>query len=103
MDRSLLTIRTPPEVSADLAERVRGLRLERNWTRDTLASRAGVTVASLRRFETTGNASLKLILLVAHALDRLNEVDRLFQPSKYRSLAQLERQSAHAERKRGRR
>lgn len=103
MDQSLLTIRTPRELSTDLAERVRRLRLDRNWTRDTLAERAGVSVSSLRRFETTGNASLELVLKVAHALDRLHEVNGLFQPSRFRSLAELERQSAHTERKRGRR
>jgi transcriptional regulator with XRE-family HTH domain len=103
MDQSLLTIRTPLEVSAELAERVRRLRLDRNWTRDTLAERAGVTLASLRRFETTGNASLELVLKVAHALDRLHELDGLFRPARARSLAELERQSVKPERKRGRR
>lgn len=103
MDQSLLVIRTSQELSATLASRVRRLRLDRNWSRDTLADRAGVTVASLRRFETTGNASLELLLKVAHALDRLGELDGLFLPARARSLAELEQQSAPPERKRGRR
>ncbi len=87
----------------ELAVRVRRLRLDRNWTRATLAERAGVTLASLRRFETTGKASLELVLKVAHALDRLHELSSLFHPPRARSLAELEQRSAAPERKRGRR
>lgn len=71
-----------------------------------MADRAGITVASLRRFETTGKASLELVLKVAHSLDRLHELDGLFRPARARSLAELERQSTEStqpERKRGRR
>ena len=103
MDHSLLTVRTPRELSAELAERARRLRLDRNWTRATLAERAGVTVASLRRFETTGMASFDLVLKVAHALDRLHELDSLFRPARAQSLAELEAQSTRPPRKRGRR
>ena len=103
MSESLLVLRSPVDLSEELAERVRRLRLDRNWTRATLAERAGVTVASLRRFETTGNSSLELLLKVAHALDRLHELDSLFRPAQARSMAELEQRTAHPERKRGRR
>ncbi len=83
----------PLDLARSLAGRVRELRLQRGWKQATLAQRAGVTLASYRRFETSGKASLDLVLKVAHALARLEEFDLLFQPAPARSLAQLEEQS----------
>ncbi len=103
MNNSLVSLQSPAEVAADLAGRARALRLTRNWTRQTLAARAGVTLASLRRFETSGKASLELVLKVAYALDRLGEVDSLLRPPRARSIDELEAQSARPIRKRGRR
>ncbi|MDY0000240.1 MAG: helix-turn-helix domain-containing protein [Polyangia bacterium] len=103
MDSSLLALKTPAELAVELGDRLRTLRLGRNWTRRTLASRAGVTEASLKRFERTGKASLELLLEVALALDRLDELDGLFHPVQARSMAELEEQASLHARKRGRR
>lgn len=100
---SLLTLKSPADVATDLATRLRELRLLRNWTRATFAARAGVTAASLKRFENTGKASLDLVLRVALALDRLDELDGLFQPPSARSIAALEALTSRPRRKRGRR
>ena len=102
MDPSLLQLKTPPELASELSERVKVLRLGRNWTRATLAARAGVTLASLKRFESTGKASLELVLKVALALDRLDELDGLFNPPGPRTMAELEEQTRLGARKRGR-
>lgn len=85
-----------------LAQRVKALRLLKGWKQTTLAERAGVTAASYRRFETTGKASLTLVLRVAHALARLEEFDRLLQPPPALSIEELERLTASPTRKRGR-
>jgi len=85
-----------------LAGRVKTLRLLKGWTRETLAKRAGVTAASLKRFETSGKASLELVLKVAHALARLEEVGALFQPPAARSIEELEQRAATSVPKRGR-
>jgi len=85
-----------------LAERAKALRLLKGWTRDTLAMRAGVTSASLKRFETTGKASLELVLKVSHALARLEEFGKLLQPPAARSIDELERRAAVPVAKRGR-
>lgn len=98
----MLSLLTPGEVGKSLADRSRALRLGANWTRQTLAERAGVTVASLRRFEETGKASLELVLRLAHALGRLEEFSKLLQPPAARSIEDLERMSRMPVRKRGR-
>ncbi|MBW1807352.1 MAG: helix-turn-helix domain-containing protein [Deltaproteobacteria bacterium] len=101
MSRKLLSLTTPGQLSEELGKRIRQLRLLRNWTRKTLASRAGVTPSSLKRFETTGKASLSLILGVAYALDRLEDFEPVFMSPKARSLAELEKTQAFT-RRRGR-
>jgi transcriptional regulator with XRE-family HTH domain len=85
-----------------MAERARAMRLSKGWTRETLAKRAGVSAASLKRFENTGKASLDLVLKAAHALARLDEFDKLFQAPGPRSLAELERRADAPPRRRGR-
>jgi transcriptional regulator with XRE-family HTH domain len=97
-----LTLLTPAEVGQQLAQRLRALRLAKNLTRATLAGRAGVSAASLKRFESTGRASLELVLKVAHVLGRLEELSELFPPPPARSMEELERRAAAPPRKRGR-
>ena len=102
MELSFLTINTPETICRSLGDRVRALRLLEDWTRDTLASRAGVAVSSLKRFETTGKASLDLVLRVVHALGRLEELNALLIPQSARTMADLERLAHAPSRRRGR-
>ena len=97
-----LQLNTPGETQRKLAERVRRIRLELGWKQSTLAGRAGVTLASLRRFERTGEASLKLLLRVCHALGRLDEFDAIGRPAPAMSLAELESRASGPVRQRGR-
>lgn len=99
---TLLTLIGPVDMGRSLADRIRAVRLLKGWTRETLARRAGVSVSSLKRFENTGRASLELVLKVAHALARLEEFNKLFQPSPAQSIEDLETRSRKPDRKRGR-
>lgn len=103
MSDSTPTLIGPLEVARILAQRVKVLRLLRGWTQATLALRAGVTFASYRRFETTGKASLELVLKVAHALGRIDEVAGLLEPPSASSIAELAARSIPSapKRKRG--
>ena len=102
MDLTTLTMLGPTEMGRSLADRVRALRLLKSWKRETLALRAGVSASSLKRFETTGKASLELVLKVAHALARLDEFGSLLQPPPARSIRELERRADRPAPKRGR-
>jgi len=102
MNATLLTLLSPAEMAQSLADRLRALRLFKGWTRATLAQRAGVSAASLKRFEITGKASLELVLKTAHALARLEEFNRLFLPPPAHSIEELEQRTGKPARKRGR-
>ena len=80
-----LQLHTPPEMQRALADRMRQVRLSLGLKQSTLAGRAGVTLASLRRFEQTGEASLKLLLRVCHVLGRLDEFNDILCPPPARS------------------
>lgn len=97
------SLRTPIEVASELGDRIKALRLARNWRRATLAERAGVGLSTVQRFETTGHITIDNLLKLADALDRLHELEQLFAPARARSLAALERASTTALPKRGRR
>ena len=102
MFSSIPNILTPNEMEKLLAERFKALRLLAGYKRTTLAQRAGVTVASLKRFETSGQVSLKNLLRLAHAVDRLPEFSGLFAPPQATSLAQLRDQGREKAPQRGR-
>lgn len=97
-----IPMHVPAEVERLLARRVRELRLLAGWKQTTLAARSGVTLASLRRFETTSKVSLESLLRLCHALGRLDEFAQLLQPPVVRSMAELEARESAPVRKRGR-
>ncbi len=93
-------MQTPEQVSVDLASRVRELRLVRGWRQLTLAKRSGVSLGSLRRFESSGRVSLLNLLKLA--LGRLDDFDAVLQPPPAASIAELEAAQERPARKRGR-
>jgi transcriptional regulator with XRE-family HTH domain len=94
-------LQSPKELALGLARRVKVLRLEREWTQQELAERAGVALATYQRFERTGNVSLERLLRIAVVLDARGGFDRLFVRPEARSLDELRRLSASSRRKRG--
>jgi transcriptional regulator with XRE-family HTH domain len=81
-----------------LAARAKARRLAENLTRETLAERSGVNASTLKRFESTGNASIESIIRIAFALGCLNGFDGLFPEKPILTNHDLE----SVERKRGR-
>lgn len=98
-----IELRSPSDVARMLARRVKALRLDFGWTQQELAERAGLTLATYRRFERTGQISLERLLKLAVILDARAGFDALFVRSPARSLADLEARSSRQTRKRGKR
>ncbi len=68
----------PGEMAMHLAKQLRNKRLCLNLSQQTLAARAGVSYAVLKKFERTGQISLKSLLKLALILDSLEEFKDLF-------------------------
>jgi len=87
--------KTPAQILQDIGLRAKSARLRDNMSRKTLADKAGVSEASLKRFETTGQVSLSSLVQLLMALDRLAELDELLAektPLSVRELNDTQRQ-----------
>ena len=71
---------TADEIRRAMGERARRLRLVRNWNQAELAARAGVSLASLRRFEATGRGAVELLVRVAQTLQAADAFETLLAP-----------------------
>jgi transcriptional regulator with XRE-family HTH domain len=98
-----IELQTPREMALGIAGRAKALRLYREWTQEETADRAGITLATYRRFERTGMISLERLLRLAVILDARRGFDILFQVPPARSIKELERQDESRSRKRGKR
>jgi transcriptional regulator with XRE-family HTH domain len=67
-------------------ERARQLRLIRGLRQEQLAEHAGVGLATVRRFEKAGRASIENVLRIATALGAERAFDQLFEAPPYASL-----------------
>jgi len=81
-----LILQNPRQVAKELAQRVKQRRTERHITQPQLAAKSGVALASLRRFEQTGQISLQSLLQIAYALECLDEFNSLFSQPHWRSI-----------------
>lgn len=81
-----VSIDSPKDVALQIAARVKARRLDLDLTQEGLAARAGVKFATYRRFEQTGEISLKNLLQLGFALNALADFDALFAQKQYQTL-----------------
>lgn len=93
--------RTPDLLIGGVAERVKQRRLEKGWTQKMLATKAGVSLASYRRFELSGEISLRSLVMLAFALDMTDEFETLFNNKTYQSIDDIIKAEQPKQRKRG--
>ena len=82
---------TPKALIQRTGERAKTRRLALGLTRDVLAERAGVSVDTLRRFETTGQIAFERLVRIAVALNVSPNLDSLFPVVAVERLEDLER------------
>ena len=93
--------KTPESILVSIAGRVKLRRLNKNWTQKLLASKAGIPLATYRRFELKGEISLRGLSLVAIALGLESDFESLFSTKSYQSMDELLESNKTRERKRG--
>ena len=76
-----LSLLTASDTQRDLAQAVRRRRRELKLSRRVLAERSGVPAPTIKRFETTGQISLRQFLLLWQSVDRLERVAALAAPT----------------------
>lgn len=75
-----LHLRTARDVQISLAAAVRERRQSRGYSRGALARLSTVPPATIKRFETTGQISLRQFLLLWQCVDGLDRVEALCHP-----------------------
>ena len=81
MSQSVVT-KTPQDALQELAARVKARRLALNLSQEGLATRAGVSTGTIKRFEKIGQISVDSLLAIAFVLGSSDDFDNLFKPRK---------------------
>lgn len=68
-----ININTPESIIQTLKDNFKNRRLSLNLTQEGLANKSGVSLGSLKRFESSGQISLKSLLKLAVILDCLGD------------------------------
>jgi transcriptional regulator with XRE-family HTH domain len=69
----------PTDVMLLMAEKHKLIRKKAGYSQSEAALRSGVSLGSLKRFETTGQISLESLCLLADLYDRLKDFEVIFQ------------------------
>lgn len=80
---------TPAQRCLQVAERAKTRRKRMGLTQRQLASKSGVSLGSLRRFEQTGEISFHSLVRISVALDCDDDFDALFSQRYYRSIQEV--------------
>lgn len=77
---ALLSLVTPTDLQRQLAGEVKRRRRERKLSRNAFAELTTVPPATIKRFESTGQISLRQFLLLWQCVDRLDRLSSLIAP-----------------------
>ena len=81
------------EQAMNIASNLRCLRKGRKFSLQSLSEKSGVSYGSLRRFEETGEISLRSLLKVATVLDAAEPLNNLFKDVEPKSIEELIRRN----------
>lgn len=74
--------KSPADFLEIIAENHKTLRKQKNITESELAKRSGVSLSSIKRFESTGQIPLESLLKLSQVLNHLDDFDKILNPIK---------------------
>lgn len=72
-----------------IAQNVRAVRKRRKISQKTLSEKSGVSLGSVKRFETSGEISLHALIKLAIALDMDDALIHLFEDAPFLSIKEI--------------
>lgn len=72
-----ITIKSPSDVLLQVRDRMKARRLAQNLTQSGLAKRSGVSLGTLKRFESKGLIAFDSLLNLALVLECLDDFDKI--------------------------
>ena len=80
---------TSDEINLEVAKNARKIRKRLKWSQEELSKRFGVSLGSIKRFESTGNISFLSLTKIAVALDAVDGIKALFTEVPYKSIEEV--------------
>ena len=85
----VLDRQTPKEIQMQIAQNVRVVRKRRKISQKALSDKSGVSLGSVKRFETSGEISLHALIKLAIALDLDDALIHLFEDAPFLSIEEI--------------
>jgi putative transcriptional regulator len=76
----MLALKTHEDLLSSLGQKIKRMRLDCNWSRKEFGNRSGIAYSTLRRLESTGEASMSDYLKALRAMGALDELADLVKP-----------------------
>ena len=89
MNYNFLNQKTPNEIAKSLAEKIKQQRKKLKISQENLAQKSGVSLGSIKRFETKYEISLNSLIKLAIALDLDGDFENLFSNKTYTSIDEV--------------
>ncbi|WP_373482292.1 helix-turn-helix domain-containing protein [Acetobacterium sp.] len=86
---NFLTQKTPQEINAIIAARIRSIRKRQKLSQEKLSEKSGVSLGSVKRFERSGDISLISLTKIAIALNCEEELSHLFAEQPFLSIQEV--------------
>lgn len=80
---------TAEEINLNLAKRIRNIRRRRKISQEHISELSGVSLGSVKRFESTGNISLLSLTKLSMALGLEEEIRDIFTGVPYQSIEEV--------------
>lgn len=91
MNKMLSTteFKTADDIDRILAKRLKDIRKRKKLSQEDLAYKSGVSLGSLKRFESTGKISLLSFTKLAKVLGYSDDIEDLFNEPRYESIEEV--------------
>lgn len=89
MEKFIFEQKTPREIIKELVQKIQKRRKKLKISQADLAKRSGVSLGSIKRFETKYQISLSSLIKIAIALDVEYDFDDLFKQKTYSSIQEV--------------
>ena len=99
---NILDDNAPLSIAEKISQKMKRRRLDLNYTQEVLSQKSGVSLGSLKRFESISEISLKSLLQLAIALHATEPFYELFVVEKPERIDDILKQKKNVQRKRAR-
>ena len=89
MNNKFFNQKTPNEIAKSLAEKIKQQRKKLKISQENLAQKSGVSLGSIKRFETKYEISLNSFIKIAIALDLDEDFESIFTVKTYTSIDEV--------------